>query len=111
MTNENKKDADNRWFIKKDHRGKLNFSHIVNEFGHYICEVCGIDGLHKEKENHAHLIAAAPQMLEALEMCLIKDGKSAHFSSLEKKIIAAIAKAKGNPEKTRGDYDKRKYKR
>lgn len=67
---------------------------IVERKGSYICEIkqaMAHHGINKHDQANAKLIAAAPDLLEALTAMI--DGKERDFSKLSEKALAAIKKA------------------
>ena len=79
------------WNIhKQEWDGANNMHAILRDDGDFIGEACGLA--------NAQLIAAAPDLLEALKMIIMDDNAMdalwQHFDSMEMdKISAAIAKA------------------
>ena len=58
-----------------------------------------MDDMEKEAQANAHLIAAAPELLEALEMAsniINSEARDSKYGNAKEKINKAIAKAKNN---------------
>lgn len=71
-------------------------SHIVDSSGRWICEFDLPDVPFDQIEANAYLIAAAPEMLEALE--IVKkglEGKDINLSELSEQVDSVLCKAKG----------------
>jgi len=65
-----------------------------------ICEL-PIKGLDAEQEANARLIAAAPDLLEALKLAdALLSGANMNMAVVQKKVQAAIAKAANTTEET-----------
>jgi hypothetical protein len=87
-------------------------AHVADKHGRIIaeCQGCDIPGAHgevgtDEAKANARLIAAAPEMLEALKaiVVLAKDHGRMNLPQCAGMARAAIAKAEGNASKARGD--------
>ena len=84
------------WHVefRQNYGGTKSAEHIVSENGDLICE-----GIHwnKNGEADAQLIAAAPELLEALEEVLLTEGRGLDCWERDtfNKARAAVAKATG----------------
>jgi hypothetical protein len=79
-----------------------NSQHFITDITHYKHDgICNhiIDEMNEEQEANAHLIAAAPELLEALELMVIKFGTDEIGNDLNhyavKQANKAIKKARG----------------
>jgi hypothetical protein len=87
------------WKIRKSFRGKnLIVEHLAGTPGnHWVQEVCNVPGQDDESAATASLIAAAPDLLEALREILaipysLDDQERCHIARLAR---AAVTKAEG----------------
>lgn len=80
------------WYVQHDEAYEQTSQGVVGSNGTPICEVVSIEYDDTEIDANARLIAAAPELLEAL-----KDARFALYGSGpgNPKIDAAIAKAEG----------------
>jgi hypothetical protein len=98
-------DGSGRWGVKT-YRDKEESDPYANYGCEYGATICGGIGDHTEKrtygngEANAHLIAAAPDLLEALEAALLLVDMSTSYrrEDIAQQSRAAIAKAKGETQ-------------
>ncbi len=83
------------WDIKSSLSGEFRLTrYITDPAGHVIAEVRRIDDDNHVELANAHLMAAAPEMLDALIDLVRSDSK--HVRAAQQQAVAAIAKAKGD---------------
>lgn len=91
------------WFVEQDQKTPIYVSPVARHEQVCICNVCPIDEddsesgdflVDEQTRANARLIAAAPDLLDALEACYDYGGLTGD-SWVVDKVVAAIEKAKG----------------